>query len=132
MGSACCSDSAQLSREAKQESTMTAEEYRAALTEDAVVLRMTDAPAVATSKAGNRHEKARSNGATSPPVSPPAPAPPAAKVSAAEEKIIQSDADPDLRGIEMENLCLSAEPNFARDDGREALLSLSAKPNWKR
>uniref|UniRef100_A0A7S2N994 Uncharacterized protein n=1 Tax=Alexandrium andersonii TaxID=327968 RepID=A0A7S2N994_9DINO len=124
MGSACCSDSAHVSREAKQDQMLTAEEYKAAVSEDAVVLRMADAPAVKTSKACG-------SGGNLPPTESTTTSPPAQQQRQAEDQIVQSDADPELMGVELENLCLSATPNRDRETGREMLMSLTSKPQWK-
>mmetsp|Transcript_127130 Transcript_127130/g.395678 ORF Transcript_127130/g.395678 Transcript_127130/m.395678 type:complete len:147 (-) Transcript_127130:153-593(-) len=144
MGSACCSESAHLSKEAKQDSMLSAEEYRAGSSEDAVILRMGDASAVKSSKSAiNRPEKAVGRGEEQPPadaaaVPPAAPAAeggsppleePAAKV-VDKDTVEQADADPDLNGLELENLGLVTVPNRDRDTGRELLTGLSARPNW--
>mmetsp|Transcript_12303 Transcript_12303/g.34871 ORF Transcript_12303/g.34871 Transcript_12303/m.34871 type:complete len:138 (-) Transcript_12303:129-542(-) len=137
MGSACCSDSATLSREARQDAMLTAEEYKSGSTEDAVVLKMADANAVKTGKV-DREEKARSDGEKHPlpptesAAIPAAGVPDEKSVQADEEQVCQSDADPDLCGLELENLQLSATPIREREDGRLMAQGLTTKPGWRR
>mmetsp|Transcript_88634 Transcript_88634/g.264387 ORF Transcript_88634/g.264387 Transcript_88634/m.264387 type:complete len:140 (-) Transcript_88634:73-492(-) len=137
MGSACCSDSAQVSREAKQDSMLTADEYKAGANEDAVILKMADATAVRSGKSA-RGETGASNSpppptetmTVTPGVEAAAVSSPPDGRSSDEECVVQADADPELQGIELENLCLQATPNRDRLSGRELLQGLSSRPTW--
>mmetsp|Transcript_12422 Transcript_12422/g.25765 ORF Transcript_12422/g.25765 Transcript_12422/m.25765 type:complete len:138 (+) Transcript_12422:61-474(+) len=137
MGSACCSDNASLSREARQDAMLTAEEYKSGSTEDAVVLKMADANAVKTGKE-EREEKARSDGEklllppTESAAIPAAGVPGEKCVQADQEQVYQADADPELCGLELENLQLSATPIRDREDGKLMAQGLTAKPGWRR